>query len=224
MKRVSWVLSTALLTLPFGLAAQSGETPGSRWTITVQAGIHADRLDRPERVDVQGAGGDMVSEAFSRPGEAPTVGLRATRWLTGHLGIDVGTALAHNSSWNGSWGQAEPTFRKLTLFSSLAPVWRVFAPGAEVQLQLGAGPTLVTHMGTGESLLTKGTDVGGMALADGSVRLSRKLQLVLGAQNYRFSSTFVDAGFRRPDGTYTYAARTVSRSEWVISTGIRIGL
>ncbi len=221
MKRTPWVLSLTLLALPAAAAAQSA-APTPKWTLTLQGGIHLDRFDRPERYQQQVIGGDMVFEAFTARGEAPTLGVRATRWLTGHMGLDAGLALAHNTSWQGSLAEGSgTTLRKLTLFSSVAPVFRVQVPNNPWQLQVGAGPALIAHMGSGESLLARSTDVGAMALVDLSTRLSRRLQLVFGAQNYRFSSRF-DSQAPVPYGGYVYPTGNVARSEWVITTGLRV--
>ncbi len=220
MKRSPRVLALLLMAFPTTLAAQSAP-PTPRWTLTVQGGIHLDRFDRPERYQQQIIGGDMVFEAFTARGEAPTLGVRATRWLSGHVGLDAGLALAHNTSWQGSLADGpHATLRKLTLFSSVAPVLRVQVPNNPWQLQFAAGPALVSHMGSGQSLLARSTDVGAMGMVDLSTRLARRLRLVFGAQNYRFSSRF-DAQAPAPYGGYVYPTGNVARSEWVITSGLR---
>ena len=214
MNRISWVPCLVLAALPAGLAAQSGSVPDPRWTLTLQAGIHADRFDHPERMEAGSQSGDAGAEAFTAKGEAPTLGLRATRWLGARLGIDGGLALAHNASWSGSLPDHATAPRKLTLFSSVGPVWRFLPAKSRWQLQAGAGPALIFHTGSGQSLLTRSTDFGAVAMADGSVRLSRRLRLAVGAQNYRFTSRFERVWFC-PGGN-------VSRSEWVLQTGLRL--
>ncbi len=220
MKRISQLLSLTLLLFPAVAAAQSAAST-SKWTLTLQGGIHLDRFDRPERMNQQAMGGSDYIYAFTSRGEAPTVGLRVTRWLGGHLGVDGGLALAHNASWSGGLLEGESGPRKLTLFGSVAPVWRVLAPSSTFQLQLGAGPAFVGHMGTGESLLTRSTDLGGMAMADASLRLSRRLRLVVDAQNYRFRSSF-DRAVLPFGATQPYPAGSVTRSEWVFQSGLRV--
>jgi len=220
MTRISRVLPLLFLALPAALAAQGDGAPSPKWTLTLEAGIHADRFGQPERYQERVIGGDAVAEAFTGKGEAPTVGLRATRWLTGHLGLDAGLALAHNTSWQGGL-PAGSTLRKLTLFSSVAPVLRVQVPNKTWQLQVGAGPALISHMGSGESLLARSTDLGAVAMADLSTRLSRRLRLAFGAQNYRFSSRF-DSQAPVPYGGYVYPTGNVARSDWVFQTGLRV--
>lgn len=219
-RRALRCVAAAILLIPVAVSAQSGGSDGGKWSVELRGGLHLDRLNRPEQVVRSGNGFD----AYTGRGEAPTVGVRTTRWLTPHLGAAAGLALAHNASWFGGAAEGALSPVKLTLFGSAAPVWRFFPPESRVQLQVGAGPALIVHGGNGESILTRSTDLGGMALADASVRLSRRLQLTLGAENYRFSSSFVDGGFRRPDGSYTYPAGTRSRSEWIVLTGIRLKL
>lgn len=218
MKRISWVLSLTFLALPAAAAAQS-PTSSPKWALTFDFGIHADRLAQPERVLQGTVGGDVAAEQYGGKGEAPTVGLRATRWLGAHLGIDAGAALARNVAWGGYGLDGGKTLRKLTLFSSVAPVWRVFPPANRFQLQVGAGPALVTHLGNGESLLTRATDLGGVAMADVSLRVSRRFRVVLGARNYRFTSRFGDTA---PAGFSGYTPGNRARSEWLIQTGLRV--
>ncbi len=224
MKRIPWVLALIPLVLPAAVAAQSA-APASRWTITLELGIHTDRMDQPERFS-RAASGDLSSYAFTTKGEAPTIGLRATRWLGTHVGLEAGLAAAHNDSWQGAAVGGQTTPSKLTLFSSVAPVLLIGAPAARLQLQVGAGPALITHTGSGELLLTRGTDVGGMALADASARLSRRVRLVLGARNYRFTSTFKDNLGYLPSWYSSYWsslwAGNRSRSEWMFQSGLRL--
>ncbi len=89
-------------------------------------------------------------------------------------------------------------------------------PESDLQLQLGAGPALVLHGGHGESLLTRSGDLGFTAMGDAGVRLGRRLELVVGAQNYRFTSRFLDP--RSQPSTPVY------RSEWLVLSGLRFKL
>ncbi len=218
MMRIAWVLGSLLLATPGAVAAQ-GTAPVGRWELTLQVGVHADRLERPERMTSSPAVG---TQAFTARGEAPAAGVRATRWLGAHLGLNAGATISRNTSWQGVSAQGSTTPTKLTLFSSLAPVLRLFDPAGDFLLQLGAGPALVTHAGTGESLLTRGTDMGAAGMAEASVRMSHRFRVVLGAQNYRFTSSFVDGGYQRSDGSYMFPAASVRRSDWVIQTGLRL--
>ncbi len=221
MKRIPLLVALASLTLPAAALAQSA-TASPRWTLTLLGGIHEDRFAWPERFERQVVGGAAMGSAFTGKGEAPTAGLRATRWLTGHLGLDAGLALAHNSSWHGTQVELGSTPRKLTLFSSVAPVVRIGTAANRYQLQLGAGPALITHTGTGETTLARSTDFGGMAMADLGIRLSRRLHLVLGGQNYRFSSRFAEGAENPGYVGFSYPTGNVGRSEWVITTGLRV--
>ncbi len=215
MKRFSLLVASLLLALPTAAAAQT-TPPASPWTLTFDLGIHADRFNHPERV-VNGS--DGLGVQYTAPGEAPTVGLRATRWFWPHFGLDAGFALAHN---NASQGAGILTYlTKYTLFGSVAPVWRVLPPASRFQLQVGAGPALVSHLGKGQLLLTRATNLAWMAQADASLRISRRMRVLLGAQNYRFTTQY------RGDVTSDWGAifqpgSSAARSEWVIQSGLRI--
>ncbi len=220
MNRIRCMLPLVLLALPSIVAAQSG-APAPKWELTFDFGIHSDRLVRPERFE---PGPTPQAIAFTGPGEAPTAGVYATRWLSAHFGVDAGLALAHNASWQGvAPPEGKQTPLKLTLFSSIAPVLRVLPPASRVQLRLGVGPALITHTGTGTALLTRGSDFGVVGLADASVRLGHRLHFVVGARNYRFRSSFMNASFLDPVwSNLTSPAGNVSRSEWVYSSGFRL--
>ncbi len=219
MKPIPWVLGLIFLLLPAAAAAQRA-APASKWELTLDFGVHADRLARPERFE---PGLDPRQIAFTGAGEAPTLGVYAARWFSAHFGADAGLALAHNVSWQGLRPEGKQTPLKLTLFSSIAPVWRVLPPASRVQLRLGVGPALITHTGTGTSLLTRGSDFGAMGLADAGVRLGHRLQVVVGARNYRFRSSFMDASFLDPTWrSLTSPSGNVARSEWVVTSGLRV--
>ncbi len=108
------------------------------------------------------------------------------------------------------------------LFSSVAGVWRPLSPGASLQLQLGLGPALIAHAGSGESLMARQVDVGGVATAGARIALSRRLGLGVDVYDYRFTSRFDSFAFDPGNGTYRYPAASVRRSEWLILPGLQL--
>ncbi len=186
----------------------------AQWNVTLQGGIHLDRVTRPEQV-YRSSSSWGAGVAYSGQGNASTIGLRATRSLTGHLAADLGLAVAQNRAWFGSSvGGKQPL--KLTAFAGAAPAFRVYGPDSRLQVQVGAGPALVLHGGNGESLLTRNVDPGFTAFGDVGFRLGRRLQVVVGAQNYRFTSRFRDE--------LSFPSTPVYRSEWLVLSGIRLEL
>lgn len=174
-----------LLALPFAVAAQ--------WTVTAQAGVHADRLDPPQRLLTEGSSASM----FSTEGEAPSIGMRVSNWVHPHFGVDAGLAISQNRSWQGAAPAPRPSFVKRTVFTSAAALWRPLAPDGRWHLQVGLGPAAIFHGGSGESLLARQTDFGAMGTAGVHVALGERLHLGVDVYNYRFASRFKETITRR---------------------------
>ena len=188
-------------------------------TVTVQGGVHAARLDRPERAVVDPGLGIALEGA---QGEASTLGLRVGGWLSDRWGVEGGLAVSRNRSWNGGSpmdifpGQ----FETRTLFSSATIRARIPAREARVGLTLGAGPALIFHQGSGTSLLTRNTDIGGLVNVGGSLRLSRRLAFSLDLQQYLYSSSFAGPYSGQFLGDPVQPAGSQFRHDFVILAGI----
>jgi len=174
--------SSLLLSAPLMPAA-------AQVSVSLQGGVHAARIDRPERALEQPARGTLMEGAA---GEATTFGLRLGTWLSNRWGLDAGMAWSRNSSWQGSAGGTPPGFHTHTIFSSATIRARLTAPDSRFGLQVGAGPALVFHAGSGTSLLARNTDVGALLNIGGSVRLDPRLALTLDAHEYLLSSRFAE--------------------------------
>lgn len=86
------------LLVPFLLLSIPIDPAAAQVLVSVQGGVHAARLDRPERaVRVPGAG--IALEGAK--GEATTLGIRVGGWLSNRWGIDGGIAVSSNHGWNG---------------------------------------------------------------------------------------------------------------------------
>jgi hypothetical protein len=193
-------------------------TATAQLSVTVQGGIHAARLDRPERELIQ-PGRDLFVEGAR--GEATTFGLRAGTWWSPRLGMDAGVAWSRNTSWEGGFaGTMPPDFETNTIFTSATLRARLTRPGAAVGLVAGAGPAMVVHAGSGTSLLSRTTDFGGLVTLGGSLRMTEEFSLTTDVQQYffssRFSSSYVDVstGAIRPAGSQ-------GRHEFVILAGLK---
>jgi hypothetical protein len=158
-------------------------------SVLVQGGVHAARLDRPERMLRQATRGTWIE---GTAGEATTFGLRLGTWLSSRWGVDAGLAWSRNRSWQGSVGGTPPDFETHTIFSSVTARARLTPPDSRWGLQVGAGPALMLHAGSGRSLLTRNTDVGALVNIGGSLQLDPRLALTLDAHEYLFSSRFAE--------------------------------
>jgi hypothetical protein len=190
--------------------------------ISVQGGIHAARLARPERAVIDPGDGIAIEGAR---GEASTFGLRLGKWLSNRWGIDGGFALSTNRSWQGS--VSIPTglgiasdFQTQTIFSSATLKARITAPNSRFGLVVGAGPALIFHRGSGSSLLTRNTDLGGLVDVGGSMRLSSRLAFTLDVQQYLFSSRFAQPYAGQFVGDPIQPAGSQFRHEVVILAGV----
>lgn len=199
------MISAALLAVP--------SSASSQLDVTLNLGVHFDRLDQPHRVITT-----PDDQVYSTSGEAPTLGLRATYWIRSHLGVEAGFATSQNQSWEGGGLMPIPTMNKRTSFANLAAVWRPFVDTRRVQPRLAFGPAVIMHSGSGESLLARQWDLGVTASAGVHVRISQSMQLGVDLQNYRFSTDFKQ---------YSTSGRTISRgevvrrSEWLLLPAIR---
>lgn len=186
---------------------------------TIQGGVHAARLDRPERAVVQPTEGIFLQGA---KGEATTFGLRVGGWLSNRWGIDGGLALSRNRSWNGGSpiGIAPEGFETQTVFSSATLRARITPPDSRLGLVVGAGPALIFHRGDGASLLTRNTDIGGLVDLGASVGLTARLAFTLSAQQYLFSSRFAEPYAGQFLGDPIRPAGSQFRHEFVFLAGL----
>lgn len=187
--------------------------------ISVQGGVHAARLDRPERaVLVPGAG---ISLRGSK-GEATTFGLRVGGWPSERWGIDGGIAISTNRSWAGGapFGLKIEDFETRTVFTSATVRARLTRPRSRLGLSVGAGPALIFHEGSGTSLLTRNTDVGGLVDVVGSVGVSSRLALTINLQQYLFSSSFAQPYEGQFLGDPIQPAGSKFRHEFVVLAGL----
>lgn len=188
-------------------------------SVTVQGGVHAARLDRPERA-VRDPAQQVALEAGK--GEATTFGLRIGGWLSRRWGIDGGFALSRNRSWNGGAPMGFPVweFQTQLLFSSATLRLRLTAPDSRLGLVVGAGPALIVHRGSGTSLLTRNTDLGGLVDVGGSLRVSSRVAATMNVHQYLFSSRFGEAYSGQFLGDPIQPAGSRFRHELVILAGL----
>jgi hypothetical protein len=184
--------------------------------LTVHGGVDAARLDRPERALEQPARGISM---LSAPGEATALGLRVGAPMAGRWRWDAGLVFSLNRSALGTVGRKAPPFETQTLFVSTSIQAQLTPPGGRLGLRAGAGPALIGHRGSGTSLLTRQTDLGGMLSLTGQYSLDGRLALRLDAQEYLFSSSFRDAYGGQYIGAPVQPAGSQFRHELVLLAG-----
>jgi hypothetical protein len=188
-------------------------------SVSAQGGVHAARMDRPEREWVDPAQRFALEGA---QGEASAFGLRVGGWFSDRWGVDGGVALSRNSSWQGggSVDALPEEFETQLLFTSAALRFRITAPDSRVGLAIGAGPAVIFHGGDGTSLLTRTTDFGGLVDLGGSVRLASRLDFTLNVQQYLFSSSFAEVYVPPFVGQPLKPAGSQFRHEVVLLAGV----
>jgi len=187
------------------------ELVGQEIEVTLQGGVHAARLDRPERTG-------------SVKGEATTVGLRVGPWFTDHWGIEVGVAWSRNRSYVPSPALPPPSAYDETVFTSATLRVRPTSRGAAVTVIGLVGPALIFHGGDGTSLLTRQTDVGVVVGAAAEARVFTRIGLRLDVHNYLFSSNFTQPYQPPLVGSPTQPAGEQFRHEWVVLAGATFSL
>lgn len=193
----------------------TSDTASAQLEFGLNGGIHFDRTGQAHRVITESPN----TEIYSARGEAPAIGVRTTYWFKPRLGIGGGITASENRSWFGGGSEPLPEMAKRTIFASAAAEWRAFAPESRFQLQVGLGPAVVVHTGSGESLLARQTDLGIIASAAPHIRIGRGLRVGLDLQNYRFKTDFRLAFTR--DGRPVSSGGVVRRSEWIVLPTIR---
>jgi hypothetical protein len=111
-------------------------------------------------------------------------------------------------------------FQTQTIFSSATLRARITAPESRFGLIVGAGPALIFHRGSGNSLLARNTDLGGLVDVGGSLRLSSRLGFTLDLQQYLFSSSFAEPYAGQFVGDPIQPAGSQFRHEFVILAGL----
>jgi hypothetical protein len=206
------VPSFLLLTLAINPAA-------AQLVISAQGGVHAARMDRPERAVLEPTGGIALQGG---KGEASALGLRIGYWLSNRWGVEGGVVRSRNRAWNGStaFGVGIEQFETRMIFTAATLRARLSAPQSRWGLSVGAGPALIFHEGSGTSLLTRNTDIGGLVDVVGSLGVSSRLAVTLNLHQYLFSSSFAESYEGQFVGDPVQPAGSRFRHEFVILAGL----
>lgn len=212
LSRGTGLLGAVLVMLVTGLSDAHAQLE-----ITAHGGLDAARLNRPERALEQPERGISLQSA---PGEATALGLRISGPVAPHWGWDAGLVWSRNRNALGTVGPAAPDFEAHTIFASGTAQALLTRPEARLGLRAGAGPALVFHQGSGSSLLTRQTDLGGMLTLSAQYSLDGRLALRVDAQEYLFSSSFREPYAGQFVGAPIQAAGSQFRHEFVLLAGL----
>jgi hypothetical protein len=153
-------------------------------------------------------------------GEASALGLRVGHWLSERWGIEGGLVRSRNRAWSGSTAFGVEDFETRIIFTSATFRARLSAPQSKWGLAVGAGPALIFHEGSGTSLLTRNTDIGGLVDVAGSLGVSSRLAFTLNLHQYLFSSSFAEPYEGQFVGDPVQPAGSRFRHEFVILAGL----
>ena len=207
-----WLRAFLLLLLNLSVTPAAAQV-----LMSVQGGVHAARMDRPERA-VLAPGGGIAQQGGQ--GEASALGLRVGYWLSKRWAIDAGFVRSRNRAWSGSTAVGVEDFESRIIFASATVRARLTAPRSRWGLGVGAGPALIFHEGSGTSLLSRNTDIGGLVDVAGSLGVSSRLAFTLNVHQYLFSSSFAEAYEGQFVGDPVQAAGSRFRHEFVILAGL----
>ena len=111
-------------------------------------------------------------------------------------------------------------FETRTIFASATVRARLTPPKSGLGFSIGAGPAVIFHGGSGTSLLTRNTDIGGLVDLAGSVGESSRLAVTLNLQQYLFASNFAEPYTGQFLGDPVRPSGSQFRHEFVILSGI----
>ena len=206
---IASVISVASTAMPFPAHAQVN--------LTLHGGLHAARLDRPERSLEQPA---RSVSLLTAPGEATALGVRAGGKLAGIWLWDGGVVWSRNRSALGSSGPTDPAFETQTIFASTTAQARLTREQAKFEVAAGAGPALIVHAGSGVSLLSRQVDFGGLLTANGILSIDGRLGIRLDVQEYLFRSSFLSEYRPAEVGAPAQPAGSRFRHEFVFLAGL----
>ena len=159
--------------------------------ITFQGGVHITGAE-PVRQSLQQANSGRSSAGRGSAGEATTAGARIGVALSDRWTLDGGVAWSRSTSRAASVGQPVPPEGPRTVFVSSTVQGRLSDPGSRLVLVGGIGPALIFERGDGTAVAGR-TNIGGLAMLAGILRLDTRLSLRLDAQQYLFSGDIDDS-------------------------------
>ncbi len=195
----SAIAALALLMTP-GIAA-------AQFELNAGYGFTNRQNDRPRRTFT-----DSVTDITDSPGEATTVWLRGSYWITDEVAVVASGTYMWDTSFFGGGLVPLPDFQINTTYLDGRIVYAPFGHEAGLGLELGFGPALILHGGTGLSELGRQTDVGISLSGAIRIHITGGLGMLLDSQLHWYSSQF--------GATSTSPAVSESQRDWTLSVGI----
>jgi hypothetical protein len=168
--------------------------------ITLQGGVHLTEA-APARQRLQQEAPSRATGGRAAAAEATTAGARLGVALSDRWTLDGGVAWSRSTSRTAAVGQATPPVGARTFFASSTVQGRLSDAGSRFVLVGGVGPALIFKRDDGAAVAGR-TNIGGLAMLAGILRLDTRTSLRLDAQQYLFSGDIGD-GYTPHLGTPT---------------------
>jgi hypothetical protein len=159
--------------------------------ITAQGGIHLSGGEAA-RQSLQAATVSRASGGRASAAEATTAGARIGVALSDRWTLDGGVAWSRSSSRSAMVGQPTPPVGARTFFVSSTVQGRLSDAGSRLVLVGGLGPALIFQRDDGAPVAGR-SNIGGLAMLAGILRLDTRTSLRLDAQQYLFSGDIGDS-------------------------------
>jgi hypothetical protein len=212
--------------MPFIVGAQ----PLGRIVITPYAGAYAPMND-VAKIRVASGGSSMARKAEHKPGFA--LGATGSYWFTPQYGLEVGGLYAWSdlkatgsSTEQGEFDSFSETRNAGVILAATKFMVALFPQTSDFQLRLGAGPAIITRVGSAykdeDGEVTGKTDFGGAVSLCTKIPLGSGIALRLRAEDYMYQAKL---GVKdRPDPNDNFTFDKKFQHDFVFSAGLQIGL
>ena len=163
--------------------------------------------ERPRRT-----GSDFGNAQIDNPGEAQTIWFRGGYWFAEKLAVEASATYMWDTSFGGGGLTPLPELQVNTTYLDGRIVYSPFGHQGGLGLNLGIGPSLILHGGSGSSELSRQTDVGLSFLGAVRVRVTGGLGILADTQLHWYTARFTTAN------TSTDVSET--QRDWTFSLGV----
>ena len=190
---------SGLLMAPCAVAAQFDLSAGYGITERVN--------ERPRRTLT-----DSFADLTDSPGEGTTVWLRGSYWFAEKMAVQASGTYMWDTSFSGGGRVPLPDFQVNTTYLDARVIYAPFGSLADLGLEVGIGPAIILHGGTGSSLLSRQTDIGISFSGAARVRIAGGFGAQADGQIHWYSSQFKAIG--------NVPATSESQRDWTLSLGV----
>ncbi len=160
----------------------------AQFEVSAGYGLTHRQNDRPRRTLT-----DSVTDLTDAPGEASTFWLRGSYWFAGKVAVEASGTYMWDTSFSGGGLVPLPAFQTNTTYLDGRLIYAPFGREVGLGLELGLGPALIFHGGTGSSELARQTDVGFSFSGAIRIHVTGGLGVQADSQLHWYSSQFAPA-------------------------------